>query len=150
MQTVTVDRNTQHLAFLAGELQAAKDDLGRAMRNGTSHEVNVARAEVEAAQRDFTMEFKAVKVLQELAAPVVSVPVTMQAAKKNERCPHWKLIKRFFAIAREAGLDTSAAAKPRMRHALESAMGRYVDSRGEVTANEWMMLGDRVKAGLSW
>jgi hypothetical protein len=69
---------------------------------------------------------------------------------ERTRCPHYKAIRRFFAIAREAGLDTSAAAKPRMRHALESAMGRYVDSRGEVTANEWMMLGDRVKAGLSW
>ncbi len=146
MQTVTVDRNTQHLAFLAGELQAAKDDLARAMRNGTAHEVNVARADVEAAQRDFTMEFQAVAVLQELAAPV-----TMQAAKKNERCPHWKLIKRFFAIAREAGLDTSKDAKPKMRHAMESVMGRCVDSRSEVRAGEWEMMGDAIKnKRLSW
>jgi hypothetical protein len=146
MQTVTVDRNTQHLAFLAGELQAAKDDLARALRNGTRHEVNVARADAEAAQRDFTMEFQAVTVLQELDAPV-----TMQAAKKNERCPHWKLIKRFFAIAREAGLDTSKDAKPKMRHAMEEAMGRCVDSRSEVRAGEWEMMGDAIKSKrLSW
>jgi hypothetical protein len=151
MQTVTVDRNTQHLAFLAGELQAAKDELGRALRNGTRHEVNVARADVEAAQRDFQYEFRAVAALQELAAPVVSVPVTMQAAKKNERCPHWKLIKRFFAIAREAGLDTSKDAKPKMRHAMESVMGRCVDSRSEVRPGEWEMMGDAIKSKrLSW
>ncbi len=76
----------------------------------------------------------------------------MEAAKpERERCAHWKLIKRFFAIAREAGLDTSKEAKPQMRHAMEAAMGRCVNSRSEVSAGEWQMLGDLIKRNrLAW
>ncbi len=150
MKSVLVTSETQHLAFLAGELQSAKDELARAMQSGTSHEVNVARAEVEAAQRDFQMEFRAVEALQSLEAEPVRVePVEVQA--KPERCPHWKQIQRFFAIAREAGLDTSKAAKPKMRHAMEDVLRRCVDSRSEVSASEWMLLGDAIKSHrLTW
>ncbi len=77
-------------------------------------------------------------------------PVKVEAAKPA-RCPHYKLIRRFFAIAREAGLDTSQTAKPQMRHALETAMGRCVNSRSEVSAGEWQMLGNAIKSKrLAW
>lgn len=104
-----------------------------------------------AAQRD------AVKV--EAAQPVAVVakkettaaPKAPAKVEAKPRCKHWKLIARFFAIARENGLDTSKAAKPAMRHAMESAMKRCVDSRREVSANEWLMLGDLIKVGrLAW
>ncbi len=84
------------------------------------------------------------------AAPEASKPEAVKAAKPA-RCPHYKLIRRFFAIAREAGLDTSQSAKPQMRHALETAMGRCVNSRSEVSAGEWQMLGDAIKRRqLAW
>jgi hypothetical protein len=152
MQNETTVGASATLSYYAGCLRFARADLARIENNsadyGAMHAqaMEAARDELACAEFDFEAEFKACQALQELAAGVA--PVAVEPVK--ERCPHWKLIKRFFAIAREAGLDTSKEAKPKMRHALESAMGRCVDSRSEVTANEWMMLGDRVKAGLSW
>jgi hypothetical protein len=137
MQSVTVDRNTQHLAFLAGELQAAKDELSRALRNGTSHEVNVARAEVEAAQNDFTMEFQAVAVLQELAAPEV-VP-------QKPVCDY-RVIRRFYAICKDFGLNQKE--DERMRGAMSMFFRRRISSRTELSRDNWQAAGDAIKAGL--
>lgn len=95
---------------------------------------------------------------REVAQAEAAQPVTVEApAAKVEakpakvRCPHYKAIQRFFAIARDAGLDTSKAAKPAIRHAMESAMGRCVNSRSEVTGAEWATMGAQVKTGkLCW
>jgi hypothetical protein len=71
MQTVTVDRNTQHLAFLAGELQAAKRDFNRAQAdvNTPADVLESLYVEMNIAEDDFRFEFQAVAVLQEMAAP---------------------------------------------------------------------------------
>lgn len=103
----------------------------------------LAAAEKEKAARPVAVQAPAAKV----EAPKVSAVESPSKA----RCPHYKLIKRFMAIARENGLDTSTAAKPQMRHAMESAMKRCVNSRSEVRADEWQMMGDLIKAGrLAW
>jgi hypothetical protein len=137
MQSVTVDRNTQHLAFLAGELQAAKDDLGRAMRNGTRHEVNVARAEVEAAHNDFTMEFQAVAVLQELAAPEV---------EPQKPVCDYRVIRRFYAICKDFNLNQKE--DERMRGAMSMFFRRRIGSRTELTSDNFLAAGDAIKRGL--
>jgi hypothetical protein len=135
-------------AYIAyAETKDARDSAMYAER--ARHYEVLAQSAKESAQRD------AVKVGE--AAQQVPVAVEAPAAKVGEaqpaktRCPHRKLIARFFAIAREHGMDTSKAAKPAMRHAMEAAMKRCVDSRSEVTANEWLMLGDLIKVGrLAW
>jgi uncharacterized membrane protein len=122
-----------------------KDARDAAMyKDRARHYEVLAQNAKESAQRD------AVQV--EAAQPVaVEAPAKVEAQPAKTRCPHRKLIARFFAIAREAGLDASKAAKPSMRHAMENAMKRCVDSRSEVTAAEWLMLGDLIKAGrLAW
>ena len=89
---------------------------------------------------------------KEKAAPVVQpVAVPKVEAPKVEDVRRVKAIKRFFAIARENGLDTSKAAKARMRHAIENALRRCFDSRSDITTEEWFYLGDLIKAGrLKW
>ena len=100
----------------------------------------LAETERERAQREAAQPVTVEAPTAEVAHPVA-----------KPRCPHYKLIKRFMAIARENGLDTSANAKPQMRHAMESAMKRCVNSRSEVTPQEWQMMGDLIKAGrLAW
>ncbi len=148
MQTVTVDRNTQHLAFLAGELQAAKRDFNRAQAdaNTPADVLESLYVEMNIAEDDFRFEFQAVQTLQELGAPVASVPVNAPRV----RCGHWKAIKRTFAIARENGLDTSKVGKARMRHTMEDVLGKCVDSRGEYSGSDWMRFGDAIKAGARW
>jgi hypothetical protein len=117
-------------------------DADYLLRRAHHYEV-LAETARESAQRD------AVKV--EAAQPV---PVAKVEAPKVEAQPapcNVKVIRRFFAIARENGLDTSQAAKPAMRHAMETAMKRCVNSRSEVSADEWRMMGDLIKAGrLAW
>jgi hypothetical protein len=119
-----------------------KDARDAAMyKDRARHYEVLAQSAKESARR------AAVKV--EAVAPVAKVEAAKVEAKP--RCEHRKLIARFFAIARENGLDTSAAAKPAMRHAMESAMKRCVNSRSEVTATEWQTMGDLIKSQkLAW
>jgi hypothetical protein len=144
--TVAVTRETQHLAYLAGCMNAARRDYKRALaENAPACVIEELQGDAMGCEEDFRFEFQAVAALQELQAAPVAAKVS------KPRCPHWKLISRFFGIARDAGLDTSKAAKPKMRHAMETQMGRCVNSRSEVSAGEWELLGDLVKAGrLAW
>ncbi len=117
---------------------ATKDarDADYLLRRAHHYEV-LAETARESAQRD------AVKVEAPKVEAVKAQPVKTQCDVK--------VIRRFFAIARENGLDTSKAAKPAMRHAMEIAMKRCVNSRSEVSADEWRMMGDLIKAGrLAW
>jgi hypothetical protein len=84
--------------------------------------------------------------LEAPSAPAVAKAAAPATKSVKARCAHYKAIQTFFAIARDAGLDTSATAKPRMRHAMETFMGRCVDSRSEVTAAEWIAMGAAIKS----
>jgi hypothetical protein len=118
------------------------------------HETTRAQFVDQAAKAYMRGDFEAAawfekQVERHTVKPVAAKPAATPEAKA--RCPHYRLIRRFFAIAREAGLDTSQTAKPQMRHALETAMGRCVNSRSEVSAGEWQMLGDLIKRKrLAW
>ena len=123
---------------------AAETDVRNAalyMERARHYEV-LAAAEKERAQRE---------AAQPVAVEAPQVKTVAPSASAKPRCPHYKLIARFFAIAREAGLDTGKEVKPQMRHAMETAMGRCVNSRSEVEAQEWQTMGNLIKAGrLSW
>lgn len=70
-------------------------------------------------------------------------------AAKVARCPHYATIKTFFAAAREYGLDTiSEAGKDRCRGALGVYLGKRINSRAELTANDWENGITGVKSGV--
>ncbi len=82
------------------------------------------------------------------AAPVVEV-AAVEAKPAKARCPHYKNIQTFMAIAREAGLNTSA--KDRCRGAVGALLGRRIESRADLTGAEWAAMGAAIKAGkLVW
>ncbi len=82
------------------------------------------------------------------AVPVVEV-VSAKVAKP--RCPHYKAIQAFVAVAREAGLNTNANAKDRCRGAVGALLGRRIESRADLTGAEWAAMGAAIKAGkLVW
>jgi hypothetical protein len=137
------------LSYYAGCLRTTRRDFQTVENNaadyGAMHgeAMQQARAELAAAEFDFRCEFQACEVLQELAAPVIVEPVKAPRI----RCPHYKAIRRAFAIAKEKGLDTSKAGKARARHAMEDVIGQCVNSRSEYNGGDWMRFGDAIKAG---
>jgi hypothetical protein len=65
------------------------------------------------------------------------------------RCPHYKAIRRAFAIATEQGLDTKADVE--MRAAFGRCLHRDVPSREVLNGRDWMLLGDAMKRRqLAW
>ncbi len=79
------------------------------------------------------------------AAPV-ALPV---ASESRPRCPFYRSIRRAFAIARDLGLDTKA--DDAMRAAFGRCLGRTIESRDELNGDDWMRLGDAMKARrLAW
>jgi hypothetical protein len=80
------------------------------------------------------------------AAPVVEAVAVVPV---KARCPHYKAIQSFMAIAREAGLNTNA--KDRCRGAVGALLGRRIESRADLTGAEWGAMAQAVKAGkLVW
>ncbi len=83
------------------------------------------------------------------ARPVAVEAVAVEAKPAKARCPHYKAIQQFMAIAREAGLDSNA--KDRCRGAVGALLGRRIESRADLTGTEWTAMGAAVKAGkLIW
>jgi hypothetical protein len=81
-------------------------------------------------------------------APKVEAPATKPA---KVRCAHYASIKTFFAVARDAGLDTTGASRDRVRGALGVWLGRRLASRNEVTGAEWSGAAQAIKTGrLFW
>lgn len=159
MQNETTVKTDGLLSYYAGCLRVARADLARIEANagdyGAMHgeAMEAARDELACATFDFECEFQAVAALQELeqlatmeAAPLV--PAKVEAAKVSRvRCPHYRAIRRAFAIAKDAGLDCSKAGKARARHAMENVIGQCVESRAEYSGSDWMKFGDAIKAG---
>ncbi len=144
------------LSYYAGCLRAARADLATVENNaadyGAMHgeALEAARDELAAAESDFGYEFQACEVLEQLAAMEAApvAPAKVEAAKVSRvRCPHYRAIRRAFAIAKDAGLDCSKAGKARARHAMEDVIGQCVNSRSEYSGSDWMRFGDAVKSG---
>ncbi len=141
------------LSYYAGCLAVARRDLQTVENNsadyGAMHAqaMEAARDELAAATFDFEAEFKACEVLEQLAT-MDAAPVAVEPVKVSRvRCPHYRAIRRAFAIAKDAGLDVSKAGKARARHAMENVIGECVNSRSEYSGSDWMRFGDAIKAG---
>ena len=135
--TIYADKAASAAARAAIETDARnKDFLLREARKYT----NLSQGARESAAREAAAQPVAVEAPKVEAKPV---PV-----KDIQRV---KAMRRFFAIAKDAGLDTSKGAKPRMRHAIENLLRRCFDSRAEITTEEWIYLGDLINSGrLNW
>ncbi len=73
----------------------------------------------------------------------------VQTGKERKRCPHYKAIRRCYAIAKDRGLNVKD--EPAMRRAFGRALGREVTTREELGASDWQAVGDMMKRGtLAW
>jgi hypothetical protein len=87
------------------------------------------------------------------ALPVAPVKARQTATEQQEtaqpRCLWAAAIRRAFGIAKGAGLDTRADAA--MRAAIGAMLGRAVATRSELTAGDWLAVGDGIRRGeLAW
>ncbi len=87
------------------------------------------------------------------ALPVAPVKARQIATEREEtaqpRCLWAAAIRRAFGIAKGAGLDTRADAA--MRAAIGAMLGRAVATRCELTAGDWLAVGDGIRRGeLAW
>jgi hypothetical protein len=86
---------------------------------------------------------------QAATAPLSCAPVALPVASESRpRCPHYRAIRRAFAIAREKGLDVRA--DEAMRAAFGRCLGRTVETRECMNGGEWQAVGDAMKRGLAW
>lgn len=100
------------------------------------------RAKLEAVKAELSA------VVAFLGALVVKAAKVAQTATQRARCPHFKAIKRAFAIARDAGLNTRD--DDAMRRAFGRSLGRTIESRECMSGGDWQAVGDAMKRGLTW
>ncbi len=87
--------------------------------------------------------------LEQLAAQAQAGQPVATAQPVKPRCPHYAEIKRFYATAREKGLDLKA--KERRRAAVGMFLGHRVESRADLAGRDWMLATAGVKSGrLFW
>jgi len=90
---------------------------------------------------------------QEADAAIVPQSATHNATNHRragvKRCPHFKAIRRCYAIAADRGLNTKD--EPAMRCAFGRALGREVTMREELNGDDWEAVGDLMQRGtLAW
>jgi uncharacterized protein YfiM (DUF2279 family) len=113
----------------------------RAQRESqAAHRVMFARNATEAAADLRKLE----SALATLNAPKVAAQVT----PAKVRCPHYKAIRRMFAVAKSAGLDTSN--KKGMRAAFSALLGHTVTTRADLTAADYGRAIQNIENGLMW
>jgi hypothetical protein len=84
------------------------------------------------------------------AAPVVATVAKVEAKPVRTRCPHYHVIREFFTVARESGMDTSEAGRDRMRGALGMLLGRRIESRADMSAADWAFATNAVRMNRVW
>ncbi len=114
-----------------------------------------AQADSLAAMMPVAVPVVAPTACENAGAVIVAAPVkTRQTVTQREsvprvRCAWYRAIRRAYAIARDCGLDTKADAA--MRAAFAAYFGRAIESREQLTARDWLAVGDAVKARrLAW
>ena len=118
----------------------ALHDIGA--RYGYDHAALVAK--VQATREQLAQEATA----RATAAQDATKDVQPVKASKG-RCPHYKAIRRAFAIATELGLDTRA--DEAMRAAFGRFLHRDVPTREVLNGRDWMLIGDAMKRHqLAW
>lgn len=84
----------------------------------------------------------------EVVNPLEVEPVK-PVKREKKRCGHYQAIREFFAVAREKGLDTKA--QERARGAIGVVIGRRIESRADMTADEWIEATYALRLGfLTW
>jgi hypothetical protein len=73
---------------------------------------------------------------------------TVEAKPVKSRCPHYKAIRRFFAVAKSAGLDCQN--KKGMRAAFSAMLGKTVTTRADLQAAEYGRAIQNIENGLMW
>jgi len=85
----------------------------------------------------------------ELGDVVAFIEYLSAVPESARRCPHYRAIRRTFAIAKDRGLDVKDESA--MRRAIGRALGRTIESRDELGASDWQTVGDLMKRGaLAW
>ncbi len=69
-----------------------------------------------------------------------------QTGSNRTRCPHYHVIRRAFAIARDKGLNVKD--EDAMRSAIALQLGMPVPSRDVLGAWHWKIIGDLIKADM--
>jgi hypothetical protein len=69
-------------------------------------------------------------------------------APAKARCPHYAVIREFFAIAREMGYDTSKESRDRWRGAMGVYLGIRIQSRADLSAAQWRNATTGLRAGV--
>ncbi len=77
-------------------------------------------------------------------------PIAADAKPVRTCCPHYSVIREFFSTARESGLDTSEAARDRMRGSLGMLLGRRIESRADMSAADWAFATNAVRINRVW
>lgn len=104
---------------------------------------NLSQGARESAQRAAAQ----VVAAQPVQAP--KVEAKKEAAKPAKvRCPHYKAIRRMFAVAQSAGLNCQN--KKGMRAAFSALLGKPVVSRADLTAADYGRAVQSIEAGLMW
>jgi hypothetical protein len=140
-------RETKHVLCVCGHTVADFDSQPDALF--------VAARMYEMAREGWDFSGAKMRAMSELAArevfdaaPLELAPEPIPAPEKP-RCLHYKAIRRAFAIAREAGLDTRADEK--MRAAFARVLGRVIESREELSGGDWLLVGNAIKTRhLAW
>lgn len=90
-----------------------------------------------------------VQAALDVHCPDFYAPVMLEVVPVKVRCPFYREIRRFFAIARDNGLNTKN--DDAIRDALAKALNRNIQSRDELNGADWSFAGDMVKMGvLTW
>ena len=96
------------------------------------------------AQRDAAQVEAAQPVPVKVQAPVAKV----EAAPAKVRCPHYKLIRKFYVVAKKAGLNCDN--KKGMRAAFSAMLGRAIITRADMKAADWSRAIAEVEAAAIW
>ena len=109
-------------------------------------DLRAARAAYVAA-----LEAEAAQSIEKCAPATMTrtVAIVARIEASAPRCPFYKSIRRCFAIAKEAGLDTRADAA--MCAAFSAFLGRAVPTRETMNGRDWLLVGDAIKSRrLAW
>lgn len=149
---VQEQRRHDHLSSLRVHLSEARASLAKFHSTGDLSQSARAAKYLHAAKLHAAIVVElggAVPAEPELQPVGPEVPASAEAAQPKARCPFYKQIRRFHAIAVDLGFDTKA--KEACRAAMGMALGRRLGSREEVTGPEWELCANELRAGrLFW
>ncbi len=130
------------------------DELSRAILIARGNEMEAqqrAQRESQAAHRAMFARnaTEAATDLRKLEAALLVASAHHAAAKPVKvRCPHYKAIRRFFAVAKSAGLNCDN--KKGMRAAFSAMLGKTVTTRADLRAADYGRAIQNIENGLMW